>query len=300
MRAILLLAARGCYSFIHSSLSLFLNASMKAPPWSACATKISIHSWTRRAFGHLPNHVPTQGKSSGRAVSWWFGAAFSGRGNNPPFLHPWTLTFSGPAIGRCGLFEGMATCSNVCVSWQEFGALQALVCPLLIAWMRTLSGSLQDLRPSASWANCPFVSDCWWLASNWSSTRIMSVWFTSRVLEFWMAKTPFSRNTVPQTKDWEIAHCKIRTTRWHEQCGRQPKKKEWNVWDVTNSSKRHLRTTKMKNQVSFKKYPAMFLQGKVSHALENCNLERMNSYTSRDRTRDPRVLTTAQLGNRKY
>lgn len=113
---ILLLAARGCYSFIHSSLSLFLNASMKAPPWSACPTKISIHSWTRRAFGHLPNHVPTQGKSSGRAVSWWFGAAFSDRGNNPPFLHPWTLTFYGPAIGRCGLFEGMATCSNLCVS----------------------------------------------------------------------------------------------------------------------------------------------------------------------------------------
>lgn len=116
----------------------------------------------------------------------------------------------------------------------------------------------------------------------------------------WLRHLHFSRNTVPQTKDWEIAYCKIRTTRWHEQCGRQPKKKEWNVWDVTNSSKRHLRTAKMKKiKWVLKKYPAMFLQGKVSHALENCNLERKTSYTSRDRTRDPGVLTTAQLGNRR-
>lgn len=115
----------------------------------------------------------------------------------------------------------------------------------------------------------------------------------------WLRHLHFSRNTVPQTKDWEIACCKIRTTRWHEQCGRQPKKKERNVWDVTNSSKGRLRMAKMKIKWVLKNIQRCFCRGKFHMYLRTAILNG-RIHILPEIEQEIRVLTTAQLGNRKY
>ena len=130
-----------------------------------------------------------------------------------------------------------------------------------------------------------FVLDCSWLASNWSSTRIIYVWF-------WMLfaanasglKIHGERKNGHQSgvgilngqdthtiqgalfpkQKLRSCYCQSGPQDGTTDAAGSQRKKEWNVWNVTISSKRHLRTlgtTKINKSVEFKTSSDVFAGG---------------------------------------